>query len=213
MKEVKRKIAEELLNIEAVALSPSKPFTWASGIKSPIYCDNRLTMSYPKVRDLIAQGLKDLIEKRYPEVEILAGTSTAGIPHAAWTSQKMELPMVYVRGAAKKHGKGNQIEGKLEKGKKTVVIEDLISTGGSSLEVVEALKESRANVLGLVAIFTYGFDISSDRFEKENVEFETLTDYETLIQVALEKNYIKKEELEILREWRKDPKNYYNNLK
>ncbi len=205
----KRIIAEKLLEIKAVALSPSEPFTWASGIKSPIYCDNRLVMSYPKVRDIVAEGLKEIVEEKFGDVEILAGTSTAGIPHAAWVSQKMELPMVYVRGAAKKHGKQNQIEGLLEDNKNVVVIEDLISTGGSSLEVVDTLKKSKANVLGLVAIFTYGFDLSRERFSEKKVEYATLTDYKTLIEVALEKEYITEKELEILKAWRKDPKNYY----
>ncbi|OQY09805.1 MAG: orotate phosphoribosyltransferase [Fusobacteriia bacterium 4572_132] len=208
----RRKIAEKLLEIKAVALSPSEPFTWASGIKSPIYCDNRLVMSYPKVRDFVAEGLKELIINEFGEAEVLAGTSTAGIPHAAWVSQKMELPMVYVRGAAKKHGKQNQIEGLLEENKNVVVIEDLISTGGSSLEVVESLNKRNVNVLGLVAIFTYGFDISKERFNEKEVKYNTLTDYKTLIEVALEKEYITEKELKILKEWRKDPKNYYRNI-
>lgn len=206
----KKAIAEKLLEIKAVALSPSDPFTWASGIKSPIYCDNRLTMGYPEIRNLIAEGMQDLIKKNFKDVEMLSGTATAGIPHAAWTAQKMDLPMTYVRSASKSHGKQNQIEGAYSKGQKAVVIEDLISTGGSSLQAVEALDESGVEVLGLVAIFTYNFESAEQRFKESGVEYFTLSDYNTLIEVALEKNYISSEEMEVLKEWRKDSKEYYN---
>lgn len=205
----KKVVAEKLLEIKAVALSPKEPFTWASGIKSPIYCDNRLTMSYPEIRDIIAEGLKKLIAENFPGVEILAGTATAGIPHAAWTAQKMVKPMVYVRSEAKSHGKQNQVEGLLKEGQKVVVVEDLISTGGSSLKVVDALVENKADVLGLVAIFTYNFEDAVNKFNEKEVKFLTLTDYNTLIEVALEKNYIAADDLETLKEWRKNPKGYY----
>lgn len=207
----KRVVAEKLLEIKAVNLSPSKPFTWASGIKSPIYCDNRLTMSYPEIRDIIAQGLKAVIEKEFAKCDVVAGTATAGIPHAAWVAQKMNIPMAYVRSSAKEHGKQNAVEGLIRENEKVVVVEDLISTGGSSLKVVDTLKEQNIEVLGLVAIFTYNFESAVNAFEDKGVKFATLTDYNTLIEVALEKNYITADELEILKEWRKNPKEYYNN--
>ncbi len=205
----KRVVAEKLLEIKAVNLSPSKPFTWASGIKSPIYCDNRLTMSYPEIRDIIAEGLKKLIEEKFSSCTVVAGTATAGIPHAAWVAQKMNMAMSYVRSSAKEHGKQNAVEGLVKSTDKVVVVEDLISTGGSSLKVVDTLKEQNIDVLGLVAIFTYNFEDASNKFEDKKVEFYTLTDYNTLIEVALEKKYITAEELNILKEWRKNPKGYY----
>lgn len=204
-------VAEKLLEIKAVNLSPSKPFTWASGIKSPIYCDNRLTMSYPEIRDIIAEGLKKLIEEKFSSCTVVAGTATAGIPHAAWVAQKMNMAMSYVRSSAKEHGKQNAVEGLVKSTDKVVVVEDLISTGGSSLKVVDTLKEQNIDVLGLVAIFTYNFEDASNKFEDKKVEFYTLTDYNTLIEVALEKKYITAEELNILKEWRKNPKEYYKN--
>ncbi len=207
----KRVVAEKLLEIKAVNLSPSKPFTWASGIKSPIYCDNRLTMSYPEIRDIIAEGLKKLIEEKFSSCTVVAGTATAGIPHAAWVAQKMNMAMSYVRSSAKEHGKQNAVEGLVKSTDKVVVVEDLISTGGSSLKVVDTLKEQNIDVLGLVAIFTYNFEDASNKFEDKKVEFYTLTDYNTLIEVALEKKYITAEELNILKEWRKNPKEYYKN--
>ena len=207
----KRVVAEKLLEIKAVNISPSKPFTWASGIKSPIYCDNRLTMSYPEIRDIIAEGLKKLIEEKFSSCTVVAGTATAGIPHAAWVAQKMNMAMSYVRSSAKEHGKQNAVEGLVKSTDKVVVVEDLISTGGSSLKVVDTLKEQNIDVLGLVAIFTYNFEDASNKFEDKKVEFYTLTDYNTLIEVALEKKYITAEELNILKEWRKNPKEYYKN--
>ncbi len=206
----KTEVAKKLLEIKAVALSPTDPFTWASGIKSPIYCDNRLTMSYPKIRDLIANGLKKMIEENYPDVEIIVGTATAGIPHAAWVSQKMEKPMVYVRSTAKAHGKGNKIEGTMKPGAKVVVIEDLISTGGSSLKVVDALKDAGAQVLGLIAIFTYNFDAADDKFKEKKVDYKTLSDYNALIDVALDMKYINDADLSVLRAWRENPKTYFD---
>ncbi|WP_432405143.1 orotate phosphoribosyltransferase [Wukongibacter sp. M2B1] len=201
-----KEIAKKLLQIQAVTIKDtSNLFTWASGIKSPIYCDNRLTMSYPEVRDLVAEGFKEIIEKEFPEAGIIAGTATAGIPHAAWVSQKMELPMVYVRSSAKGHGKQNQIEGRLFEGKKVVLVEDLLSTGGSSMKAVKALKEAGADVIGVVAIFSYNFKKVEDLFSEEAVEYRTLTNYDVLLPIAMEMGYVKEEELDILKQWSKDP--------
>lgn len=195
-------VAEKLLEIKAVSLQPKEPFTWASGIKSPIYCDNRLTMGYPKVRQLIAAGLADLIKREYPAVEVIAGTATAGIPHAAWVADFLDLPMVYIRGAAKGHGKGNQIEGPLKAGQKMVIIEDLISTGGSVLEAVSASKHNGAEVLGVAAIFTYGLPKGMANFSAAGVKVKTVTDYEILIQRALEIDAINSHELDLLHAWK-----------
>jgi len=204
--ETSKEIAKKLLEIQAVTIKDtSNLFTWASGIKSPIYCDNRLTMSYPEVRDAIAEGFKEIIEKEFPEAGIIAGTATAGIPHAAWVSQKMNLPMVYVRSSAKGHGKQNQIEGRLFQGKKVVLIEDLLSTGGSSMKAVKALKEAGADVIGVVAIFSYNFKKVDDIFNEEGIEYRTLTNYEVLLPIAMEMGYIKEEELDLLKQWSKDP--------
>ena len=183
---LERKIAKNLLEIEAVALRPNDYFTWTSGIKSPIYCDNRITMSYPN----------------FPEVEVVAGTATAGIPHAAWVSEVLDLPMIYVRDSAKKHGKTNQIEGRLLEGQKVVIIEDLISTGLSSLKVAKALEEAGAVVLGVVAIFSYELKKAQDAFAEDKVEYHTLTNYNFLIEEAVASNYIKQEDVEKLLEWR-----------
>ena len=199
---LERKIAKNLLEIEAVALRPNDYFTWTSGIKSPIYCDNRITMSYPKIRREIAAGLSEVIKKNFPEVEVLAGTATAGIPHAAWVSEVLDLPMIYVRDSAKKHGKTNQIEGRLLEGQKVVIIEDLISTGLSSLKVAKALEEAGAVVLGVVAIFSYELKKAQDAFEADKVEYYTLTNYNFLIEEAVASNYIKQEDVEKLLEWR-----------
>ncbi|WP_065377922.1 orotate phosphoribosyltransferase [Gemella sanguinis] len=199
---LERKIAKNLLEIEAVALRPNDYFTWTSGIKSPIYCDNRITMSYPKIRREIAAGLSEVIKKNFPEVEVVAGTATAGIPHAAWVSEVLDLPMIYVRDSAKKHGKTNQIEGRLLEGQKVVIIEDLISTGLSSLKVAKALEEAGAVVLGVVAIFSYELKKAQDAFEADKVEYYTLTNYNFLIEEAVASNYIKQEDVEKLLEWR-----------
>lgn len=201
-----RLIAKDLLDIRAVFLKPSDPFTWASGIKSPIYCDNRLTLSYPHVRDDIEQGLAELIKEKFPEAESLMGTSTAGIAHAAITADILDMPMGYVRGGAKSHGRQNQIEGVVKEGMKVVVVEDLISTGGSSLEVVDVLREAGCEVLGLVAIFTYGLPAAIKNFEEKNCPYATLSNYDTLIEVAVENNYIKPEELEKLKVWKLNPR-------
>lgn len=198
-------IAKHLLDIKAVFLRPNVPFTWASGIKSPIYCDNRLTLSYPEVRKDIESELAALVKKEYPECECLMGTSTAGIPHAALMAEILDMPMGYVRGGAKSHGRNNQIEGKVVPGMKVVVVEDLISTGGSSLECVEALREAGCEVLGLVAIFTYGLPKAVEKFGAANCSYHTITDYDTLIGVAVEQNYIEANDMEKLKTWKKDP--------
>lgn len=202
---MEKTIAKDLLSIQAVFLRPNEPFTWASGIKSPIYCDNRLTLSYPEVRKDIEQGLAKLIKENYPECECLMGTATAGIAHAALAADILDLPMGYVRGGAKSHGRNNRIEGKIEPGMKVVVVEDLISTGGSSLECVEALREAGCEVIGLVAIFTYGLPKATTNFEAANCKFATITDYDTLIEVAKEHDYIKEADMEKLKAWKKDP--------
>lgn len=197
-----KEIAKALLDIEAVSLSPNDLFTWSSGIKSPIYCDNRVTLGYPSVRKAIRDGLTDLINEHFSDVEIISGTATAGIPHAAYISEKMELPMNYVRSKSKSHGKQNQIEGAQSKGKKVVVIEDLISTGGSSVTAVEALREAGADVLGVVAIFTYGLKKADDTFEEVGIPFYTLSNYNELIEVAKEEGKISEKDIHNLVEWR-----------
>ncbi|MBC2145179.1 orotate phosphoribosyltransferase [Listeria innocua] len=202
---IEKQVAEQLLEIKAVFLKPNEPFTWASGIKSPIYCDNRLTLGFPKVRQVIAKSLSEKIKENFGEVDVVAGTATAGIPHAAWVSDLLDLPMVYVRSKAKEHGKGNQIEGPLTKGQKVVVIEDLISTGGSSLKAVEALEEAGAEVLGIAAIFTYGLDKGKKLLEESDTKLVTLTNYDELIEVALNKNYVTTEDMATLKEWKKNP--------
>ena len=199
---LERKIAKHLLDIEAVALRPNDYFTWTSGIKSPIYCDNRITMSYPTIRREIAAGMSEVIKAKFPEVEVVAGTATAGIPHAAWVSEVLDLPMIYVRDSAKKHGKTNQIEGRLLEGQKVVIIEDLISTGLSSLKVAKALEEAGAVVLGVVAIFSYELKKAQDAFTADKVEYYTLTNYNYLIEEAVASDYIKQEDVEKLLEWR-----------
>ncbi len=202
---MKQLIAEKLLEINAVALKPEEPFTWTSGLRSPIYCDNRLTLSYPEVRRAIAAGLKQLIEENFPGTEVVAGTATAGIPHAAWVSDLMDLPMCYVRSKAKGHGKGNQIEGKAEAGQKVVIVEDLISTGGSVVTAVDALKEAGCDVLGVVSIFTYGLEKGKQVFAEENIKSFSITDFSTLIEVAIDKGYVSAENQESLLLWSKDP--------
>ncbi len=203
--ELKKIVAENLLKIKAVFLRPNDPFTWASGIKSPIYCDNRLTLSYPEVREVVEDGLKTLIEEYYPDVEVIEGTSTAGIAHAAIVATKMNLPMGYVRASHKDHGRGNQIEGVSPKGKKVVVVEDLISTGGSSLEVVDILREEGAEVLGIVSIFTYNLQKGLDKLKEDNCLNYSLSNFETLVEVAAEKDYISKEDINRLFKFQKNP--------
>ena len=202
---MKKKIAKDLLKIHAVFLRPNDPFTWASGIKSPIYCDNRLTLSAPEVRDDVENGLKQLIEENYPDVEMLMGTSTAGIAHAAITAHLMNLPMGYVRSGSKDHGRQNQIEGKLEKGAKVVVVEDLISTGGSVLEVVHVLREAGAEVLGIVSIFTYGMKKGLERLADANVKNVSLSNLDVLVDVAAKEGYIEEADKERLLKFRDNP--------
>ena len=202
---MKKKIAKDLLKIHAVFLRPNDPFTWASGIKSPIYCDNRLTLSAPEVRDDVENGLKQLIEENYPDVEMLMGTSTAGIAHAAITAHLMNLPMGYVRSGSKDHGRQNQIEGKLEKGTKVVVVEDLISTGGSVLEVVQVLREAGAEVLGIVSIFTYGMKKGLERLADANVKNVSLSNLDVLVDVAAKEGYIEEADKERLLKFRDNP--------
>ncbi|MBS4207682.1 orotate phosphoribosyltransferase [Bacillus sp. FJAT-50079] len=208
MSETQTKIAEQLLDIEAVFLRPNDPFTWSSGIKSPIYCDNRLTLSYPNVRKEIAAGLAQMIEKTFPEAEVIAGTATAGIPHAAWVSDLLELPMCYVRSSAKSHGKGNQIEGKIVSGQKIVVVEDLISTGGSAITAAEALRAAGCDVLGIVSIFSYELEKGKERLENANLKAYSLTGYSSLIQTALHKGLIEEKDEAELENWRQDPESW-----
>jgi len=205
MTETSRKLAKDLLKIQAVFLSPDKPFTWASGIKSPVYCDNRLTLTAPEVRTDVETGLKELIEENYPEAEVLMGTSTAGIAHAAITAHLMNLPMGYVRSGNKDHGRQNRIEGKLEKGQKVVVVEDLISTGGSVIEVVDALREVGAEVLGIVSIFTYGMKKGLERLAAADVKNVSLTNLDVLSEVAAQEGYIKPEDVNRLIAFRNNP--------
>ncbi|MBD8068359.1 orotate phosphoribosyltransferase [Bacillus sp. PS06] len=210
---MKKRIASHLLDIEAVFLNPNDPFTWSSGIKSPIYCDNRLTMSFPAVRKDIASGLSELIKENFPEVEVVAGTATAGIPHAAWVSNLLELPMVYVRSKAKGHGKGKQIEGKVVEGQKVVVVEDLISTGGSAITAVKALREAGCEVLGVVAIFSYQLDAGDQKLQEENVKAVSLSDYSALIEVAVEKELISPDDIESLQSWKSNPSEWFAKVK
>ncbi|MCI1700275.1 orotate phosphoribosyltransferase [Liquorilactobacillus nagelii] len=201
-------IAADLLKIQAVSLSPQQPFTWASGIKSPIYCDNRLTISYPKVRRQIATGLADLIKNKFPDVEVIAGTATAGIPHAAWIAELLDLPMVYVRSKPKDHGQGRQIEGVLKPGQKTVLIDDLISTGGSVLQAVAAAQKEGAEVIGVAGIFSYQLAAADQNFAQAKLPFITLTNYSELIEVAQNQQEITDKDLKLLQAWRQDPTNW-----
>jgi orotate phosphoribosyltransferase len=205
MENIDQLIAKDLLSIKAVFFSPNKPFTWASGIKSPVYCDNRLTLTAPAVRNDVENALAETIKKNYPEVEVLMGTSTAGIAHAAIVGHIMNLPMGYVRSGAKDHGRQNQIEGKLEKGQKVVVVEDLISTGGSVLEVVDVLREAGAEVLGIVSIFTYGMKKGLERLAAANVKNISLTNFDVIASVAAEEGYIEKSDIERLIKFRNNP--------
>lgn len=198
-------IARDLLSIGAVFLRPDEPFTWASGIKSPIYCDNRLTLTAPEVRNDVENGLAELIRREYPDVEVLMGTSTAGIAHAAIVGHLMNLPMGYVRSSAKDHGRGNRIEGKLEPGQKVVVVEDLISTAGSCIEVVEALREAGAEVLGIASIFTYGIQKGLDRLAAANVKNVSLTNLDAVAEVAAREGYIQPEDVTRLKKFRDNP--------
>jgi len=203
---MQKEIAKILLEIKAVKLSVNPPFTWASGIKSPIYCDNRMLMGYPEKRKIVIDAFIEKVKEYNPE--IIAGTATAGIPHAAWISEKLGLPMIYIRSKAKDHGRQNKIEGPLEKGKKVLVIEDLISTGGSSVEAAKAVQEAGCEVLGVLAIFTYQLAKSFKVFEEANIKFDTLTNFETLIEIAVEQNYLKENDKKTVLNWYKDPENW-----
>ena len=205
MKSLEVLVAENLLKIKAVFLKPNDPFTWASGIKSPIYCDNRLTLSYVDTRKVVEEGLAEVIRKYYPTCEVVMGTSTAGIPHAAYVSEILNLPMGYVRGGAKAHGRQNQIEGAVSVGKNVVVIEDLISTAGSSIEVVEILREAGCNVLGIASIFTYNLKKGIDRLQAANVENHSLSNFEVLAKVAAENNYIEEKDLAKVLKFQSNP--------
>lgn len=202
------KVAEFLLQIKAVKLSPQSPFTWASGIKSPIYCDNRVTLSYPNIRTFIRQTFAEAILDQYGKPDVIAGVATGGIAQGVLVAQELGVPFIYVRSSAKEHGMGNQVEGYFEKGQRVVVIEDLISTGGSSLKAVEALREAGLDVKGLLAIFTYGFDLASENFNNAKCPFLTLSNYDVLLKKALENNTISESDLNTLEEWRKDPNSW-----
>ncbi len=205
MKNIEKEISKQLLSIGAIFLRPEEPFTWASGIKSPIYCDNRLTLTAPEVRTEIENAIAEVIKENYPDVDVLMGTSTAGIPHAAITADILKLPMGYVRGGNKDHGRHNQIEGKLEKGQKVVVVEDLISTGGSVIDVVNALRDAGAEVLGIVSIFTYNMEKSKIKLSEANVKNISLSNFDALVEVAAEEGYISKDAIEKLIAFRENP--------
>lgn len=203
--EIARAIALELLDVGAIQIRPTKPFTWASGWKSPIYCDNRLSLSFPETRSIIKHYLADVIRSKYPEAEAIAGVATAGIAQGVLVAESLDLPFMYVRSAAKGHGMENLVEGKLEKGQKIVLVEDLVSTGGSSIKAAEALQAAGAEVLGMAAIFTYGFDLAVDNFNKAGIKLLCLSDYPHLLEEALAKELIQKDELETLKKWRANP--------
>ena len=205
MTEIGRNVAGYLLKSKAVILEPAKPFTWASGWHSPIYCDNRITLSYPEVRDYIKNAFSELIHLHFPNPDVIAGVATGAIAQGALVADAMNLPMVYVRASAKGHGRKNLVEGKISPGQKVVVVEDLISTGGSSLKAVEALREAGCEVLGMVAIFSYGFQVATDNFEKAGIVLHTLSNYHTLIDVALESGDIKQDQVDLLQRWRANP--------
>ncbi|MFA8437561.1 orotate phosphoribosyltransferase [Pueribacillus sp. YX66] len=203
-------IAADLLSIGAVSLKPNDPFTWTSGIKSPIYCDNRLTLSFPDVRKRMADGLTEIIRTHFPNVEVIAGTATAGIPHAALVSERLHKSMVYVRSSAKKYGKGNQIEGKIEAGNQVVIIEDLISTGGSVINAADALRDAGADVLGVAAIFSYGLEKGKKMLQQANLTVQTLTNLDALLTVASQTDYINNDGIQLVQNWRQNPSDWQN---
>jgi orotate phosphoribosyltransferase len=205
MQDTAKQVAEYLLQIKAIKLEPTNPFTWASGWKSPIYCDNRKTLSFPEVRTYIKKAFAEVVKEKYPEVEVIAGVATGAIAQGALVAEEMNKPMVYIRSSAKAHGMTNMIEGEIKPGQKVVVIEDLISTGGSSLKAVNALREAGCEVLGMVAIFTYGFQTAVDNFTNAECKLDTLSDYNIMIDRAQEIGYVKAEDVDQLKEWRKDP--------
>jgi len=207
-KDIAKKTAEVLLKVKAIKLSPTEPFTWASGWKSPIYCDNRVTLSYPPVRVFLKEEISKIVESKYGKPDVIAGVATGAIAIGILVAQELGVPFIYVRPEPKGHGRKNQIEGHLESGQNVVVIEDLISTGKSSLNAVKALKESGATVKGMVAIFSYGFDLASENFKNSNVYLSILSDYSHLLEQAMDSKYITEKELDTLTEWRKDPENW-----
>lgn len=207
-KETALKVAEFLLKINAVKLSPEKPFIWASGWKSPIYCDNRISLSYPEIRMWIKKYLSEMIRVQYPETEVIAGVATAGIPQGVLVAEELGLPFIYVRSSPKDHGMGNLIEGELKSGQKVIVIEDLISTGSSSLKAVQALREAGAEVRGLMAIFSYGFSVAEENFHKANCPFDSLSNYNVLIEQALLSGYINKDQINTLKKWNESPQTW-----
>jgi len=208
MADIDRHVADLLLQSKAIILEPAKPFTWASGWQSPIYCDNRVTLSYPEIRDYIKEAFKTSIQDHFESPDLIAGVATGAIAQGALVADIMTLPFVYVRPSAKDHGRQNLIEGRIQAGQKVVVVEDLISTGGSSLKAVEALREAGAEVLGMVAIFSYGFELAADNFRKAGVSLHTLTNYHILIETALESGAIQQDQVEMLKQWRGDPSSW-----
>lgn len=204
-------VADKLLQVNAVKLSPDRPFTWASGWKSPIYCDNRRVLSFPYIRDYIKSEMCNVIFEKFPQADLLAGVATAGIAWGAMAADQLKLPYVYVRPQPKEHGLGNQVEGYYEKGQKVVVVEDLVSTGKSSLQVVDVLKELGLEVVGMVSIFTYGFPVATEMFEKASLEYHTLTNYSTLIELAAKKGIIQSDQLDVLMKWRENPASWTGN--
>ena len=206
--DIAKQVAKSLLQINAIILQPNNPFKWAAGWNSPIYCDNRKTLSYPEIRNYIRQGLVAVIKNHYKGANVIAGVATAGIPHGVLVAEELGLPFIYVRAKAKEHGKQNQIEGYFEKGQSVILVEDLISSGKSSLEAASALKEVGMKVKGMVSIFTYGFDTASENFKNANCEYISLCDYNTLLPEAIKQKYIDKEDLTILKEWRENPSNW-----
>lgn len=205
---LKRDFASKLLRIKAIKLQPNEPFTWASGWKSPFYCDNRKTLSYPDIRTFVKVGMVQAILKHFPEADVIAGVATAGIPQAALIADVLNMPLIYVRSKPKDHGLENLIEGEMKEGAKVVVIEDLISTGGSSLKAVEAIRKAGGDVVGMVASYTYGFPVAAQAFSDANVKLVTLTDYDHVVAEALATGYIQESDIELLNEWRKDPSNW-----
>lgn len=211
--EIEQKVAEFLLQIKAIKLQPNNPFTWASGWKSPIYCDNRITLSHPAIRTYIRQKLTELVQEEFGSVSVIAGVATAGIPQGALVAQELGLPFIYVRSKAKEHGTGSLIEGEFSPGQRVVVVEDLISTGKSSLQAVSALRDAGCEVAGLVAIFSYGFDTAAENFKNAKCPFFTLSNYNALIEYAQEHNFVQEEDLKLLRKWREDPQAWGNTIK
>jgi len=210
--DIELKVAEFLLQIKAIKLQPNNPFTWASGWKSPIYCDNRVTLSHPSIRTYIRQKLTQLIQEEFGSVDLIAGVATAGIPQGVLVAQELGLPFAYVRAKAKEHGTGSLIEGEIFEGQRVVVVEDLISTGKSSLQAVNALKEAGLSVAGLVSIFTYGFDIADENFKEAKCRFATLSNYNTLIEYAAENSFIAQSDVDVLNQWRRNPSEWGQNV-